>query len=65
MDDEEMILDQADQDRDQDHDEPYDNRIETRFFCFIDFAYRDCTECNRQCYIIDRNKRRKNHGNNH
>lgn len=59
MDYEEMILDQADPDCNQDNDEPYDNRIETRFFCFIDFTYRDCTKCVRQCYIIDRNIRNK------
>ena len=54
---EDMILASQDPDRETDEDPSYD-RIETRFFCMIDFAYRDCTKCWRKCYIIDQNKRR-------
>lgn len=54
---EDMILESQDPDHETDEDPSYD-RIQTRFFCMIDFAYRDCTKCERQCYIIDRNKRR-------
>ena len=62
MDYEELILERQELDY-EDPARDFD-RVDTRFFCFIDFAYRDCTKCKRQCYIID-NNRRKHNGNNH
>ena len=56
MDYEDLILERQELDY-EDPDFDFD-RVDTRFFCLIDFAYRDCTKCTKRCYIIDNNRRK-------